>query len=113
MDPVDLHRLQAEHESLKDSYTIGKTEDSETITLLAVGHRGAGPNSLPKNYLVQARETMDLLQDIAKFIPPFRAVFSPHDNPNLFTDWDLKTQALQAAAAGKCTFIVTFCLIRC
>jgi hypothetical protein len=113
MDPVDLNRLQAERESLEDSYTIGKTEDSETITLLAVARREAGPNSLPKNYLVQARKTMDLLQDVSKFIPPFRAVFSSHGNPNLFTDWELKTRALQAAAAGKCTSIIRFYLIRC
>ncbi|KAG6858802.1 hypothetical protein C0991_001924, partial [Blastosporella zonata] len=43
---------------------------------------------------------MDILSDVEDSIPPFRAVFSPHDNPNLHTDWELKDQALKHAAAG-------------
>src|ERR1700729_1747162 len=35
MDPVDLNRLQAEHESYRDSFTISKTENSN-ITVVAL-----------------------------------------------------------------------------
>lgn len=45
---------------------------------------------------------MEPLEDVEEFIPPFRAVFSPHDNPNLHTDIELKKQALKHAAAGTC-----------
>jgi len=99
MDPVDLNRLQAEHESHKESYTIGKTEDSE-ITLVASALAEPGPGSPRRAHLSQAKEIMGLLTDVQKSIPPFRAVFSPHDTPNMPTDWELKAQALQAAAAG-------------
>ncbi|KAF8184821.1 glycosyl transferase family 90-domain-containing protein [Pholiota molesta] len=46
---------------------------------------------------------IELLEDVDHLLPPFRAVFSPHDNPNLPTDYELKRQALRAARAR--TFI--------
>lgn len=44
---------------------------------------------------------IDLLEQVQQYIPPFRAVFSPHDNPNLFTDFELRQLALNLAARGK------------
>ncbi|KAJ3524555.1 hypothetical protein NMY22_g10948 [Coprinellus aureogranulatus] len=35
------------------------------------------------------------------YLPPFRAVFSPHDNPNLHSDWELRDEAIDAAKRGK------------
>jgi len=103
MDPVDLNKLQAEYESHRDSYTLGKTEDSE-ITVVATALPPPGPGSPTASHLSQAGVIVALLKDVEKFIPPFRAVFSPHDNPNQPTDWELKTQALKAAAAGTCPY---------
>ncbi|KAG6817367.1 hypothetical protein H0H87_009554 [Tephrocybe sp. NHM501043] len=97
MDPLDLQRIQSEWEAHSDSYTLGKAEGSP-ITMVN--------SSLPGNAKVQhdlslgAYEVMELLEDVEDAIPPFRAVFSPHDNPNLPTDWELKDQALRHAAAG-------------
>lgn len=101
MDPVDLRRLQAQRESHRDSYTIGKA-GSDTIGLVATSLAPEGPDSPRKHHLGQAEEIMGILKEVSDYIPPFRAVFSPHDNPYLFTDWELKTQMLEAAAAGTC-----------
>ncbi|KAG5645977.1 hypothetical protein DXG03_004769 [Asterophora parasitica] len=97
MDPKDLQAIETEWEAHPDSYTIGKTADGP-IELVN--------SSLPGNAKVQhdlaggAYEIMDLLEDVTQFLPAFRAIFSPHDNPNLPTDFELKQQALKHAAAG-------------
>jgi hypothetical protein len=64
--------------------------------------------SLPEDEHVQFQlsrggfEIVELLEDVQDFIPPFRAVFSPHDNPNLFTDFELMSMARRAAREKKC-----------
>ena len=99
MDPLDLQNIENEWEGFKDSYTIGK-ETNGRIDIVNF--------TLPGNENVQfdlkggAFDIMELLEDVEQFIPPFRAVFSPHDNPNLHTDFELKSQALAHAAAGTC-----------
>lgn len=105
MDPADLNKLQAELESYADSYTIGKSEDSN-ITMVTSALLSEPSQDFPLEYhLAKAKEIADLLKDVSKFIPPFRAVFSPEDNPVMAADWALKSQALQAAAARTCTYI--------
>ncbi|KAG6846817.1 hypothetical protein C0991_002865, partial [Blastosporella zonata] len=97
MDPRDLQRIQSEWEGHADSYTIGKT-DGTSIALV----NSSLPGDAKKQHDLAhgAYQVMDLLSDVEDSIPPFRAVFSPHDNPNLPTDWELKDQALKHAAAG-------------
>jgi hypothetical protein len=103
MNPVDLQRIQAELELDGDSFTLGKTEDSE-VKLLAWVLPGPDDGFPLEYHLDKAREIADMLKNVSQFIPPFRAVFSPHDNPYMATDWEIKTQALQAAAAQTCTY---------
>ncbi|KAG6827890.1 hypothetical protein H0H92_010053 [Tricholoma furcatifolium] len=97
MDPRDLQRMQEEWEDHRDSYTLGKADNSPIYVV---------NSSLPDDEQARrvlggpAYEFMDLLRDVEDSIPAFRAVFSPHDNPNLPTDWELKHQALEHAAAG-------------
>jgi hypothetical protein len=106
MDPLDLQDIEQEWEAHADSYTIGK-EASGRLDLVNF--------TIPGNENVQfdlkrgAFEIMELLEDVEQSIPPFRAVFSPHDNPNLHTDFELRTEALKHAAAGTCSF-KTSCL---
>ncbi|KAJ7143768.1 glycosyl transferase family 90-domain-containing protein [Mycena epipterygia] len=98
MDPVDLQRIQRDWEAHADSYTIGKDTDDEGISMLN--------STLPVDEAVRLElstggfQIIELLVEVERDIPPFRAVFSPHDNPNLVTDYQLKQQALEAAAAG-------------
>jgi hypothetical protein len=96
--PADLRALQAEWEEHEDTFTIGKKDG--TITLLST------TITKESNYHVtllnNAYQFINLLKPVQHFLPPFRAIFSPHDNPNLHTDWELKKSALDAAASGSC-----------
>jgi len=102
MNPKDLAAIQLDWEAHRDTYTIGKAAGGE-IELLNF--------SLPEDpdkqdgLLNAGFDIIDLLEDVKHLIPPFRAVFSPHDNPNLPTDYELKTMMLEAAKAGKCAYI--------
>jgi hypothetical protein len=49
-----------------------------------------------------AREIVALLKDVERWIPPFRAVFSPHDNPNLLASWRLREEAKRAVQEDRC-----------
>ncbi|KAG6883534.1 hypothetical protein C0993_005630 [Termitomyces sp. T159_Od127] len=96
MHPRDLQRLEREWGKHADSYTIGKTAAEDRIAILDYVITSKSGHDLKGG----AYEVMELLKDVEHAIPPFRAVFSPHDNPNLHTDWELKDQALKHAAAG-------------
>ncbi|KAF7316645.1 SPX domain-containing protein [Mycena chlorophos] len=99
VDPVDLQTIQFDWEGHKDSYTIGKESVEGGLGMLNF--------TLPEDERVRftlaqgAFELMKLLEGVEHELPPFRAVFSPHDNPNLLTDWELRQQALDAAREGK------------
>ncbi|KAJ7262915.1 glycosyl transferase family 90-domain-containing protein [Mycena rebaudengoi] len=99
MDPRDLRVIQRDWEAHADSYTIGKDADEEGINLL--NFTLPGDEETRFNLATGAFQTIELLTEVERHIPPFRAVFSPHDNPNLPTDYELQTMALEAAAAGK------------
>lgn len=101
MDPKDLQRIEREWEGHADSYTLGKTAKGPIDLVNA---------TLPGNANVHhdlaegAFQIMALLEDVEQFIPPFRAIFSPHDNPNLHTNFELKAKALRHAASGTCKY---------
>ncbi|KZP13270.1 glycosyltransferase family 90 protein [Athelia psychrophila] len=101
MHPADLARLQSDHEAHVDSYTIGKDRASDPIGVLKMVLSYSGPGTQEDAHLEQAQDMIDSLADVQHFVPPFRATFSPHDNPNLFSDWEVKTDMLRAAAAGE------------
>ncbi|KAJ7035198.1 glycosyl transferase family 90-domain-containing protein [Mycena alexandri] len=97
VDPVDLRRVQREWEAHADSYTIGK-DVGEALAMLNF--------TLPADERVRFElasggfQLIGLLSEVEGVLPPFRAVFSPHDNPNLVLDYQLRQQALDAAKAG-------------
>jgi hypothetical protein len=100
MDPNDLQKLQRDWEAHRDSFTIGKDsyEDPLSLKNSSLPNGDASRQGLAKG----AYEMIELLEDVDHLLPPFRAVFSPHDNPNLPTDYELKRQALRAARARTC-----------
>ena len=100
MDPNDLQKIQREWESHVDSFTVGKDSFEDPISLK--NYTLSGSDETKEGHAKGAYEIIDLLQDVWQAIPAFRAVVSPHDNPNLHTDFELKQQALRAAATGKC-----------
>ncbi|KAG5733417.1 hypothetical protein E4T56_gene4120, partial [Termitomyces sp. T112] len=97
MDPQDLQRLQFDWEAHFDSYTIGKKKDGP-IMIVNFSLPAIQPNTF--DLRDGGYQIMELLKDVEDKIPPFRAIFSPHDNPNLHIDWELKDQALKHAAVG-------------
>ncbi|KAF8629521.1 hypothetical protein AX17_005647 [Amanita inopinata Kibby_2008] len=98
MDPNDLQVIQRDWEGHADSYTIGKDNPEDSIKL--VNYTLPGNEKVRFDLAGGAFQIMELLEEVEKSIPPFRAVFSPHDNPNLFTDYELKQMALEAARTG-------------
>lgn len=96
---MDLREIQRGWEAHPESYTIGKDRDDDPVTVLNT--------SLPADARMMflefaAQPQLDMIRDVQDFIPAFRAVFSPHDNPNQMLDHDIKTMALKAAAEGTC-----------
>lgn len=47
---------------------------------------------------------IDTLKPVEDLLPPFRAVFSPHDNPTMGSSWQWMEKARQAIKAGKCAW---------
>ncbi|KAJ7591036.1 hypothetical protein C8J56DRAFT_1135555 [Mycena floridula] len=95
--PARLQSIQRDWEAHADSFTVGKDAIDDSISLL----NSTLPNPSSRQGLAAgAFMLMDLLEDVQQHIPRFRAVFSPHDNPNLLTDFKLKKLATDAASQG-------------
>ncbi|KAJ7721132.1 glycosyl transferase family 90-domain-containing protein [Mycena metata] len=84
VDQVEMQRVQREWEAHADSYTIGKDSAKEGLAMLNF--------TLPADERVRFElasggfQLIELLREVEGALPPFRAVFSPHDNPNLVLD---------------------------
>ncbi|KAH6908162.1 glycosyl transferase family 90-domain-containing protein [Coprinopsis sp. MPI-PUGE-AT-0042] len=91
IDPRRLQETQHNWESKKDTYTIGKTSIGGELELITYAfHREK------QAFTLGYRELKPLLQEVLDFIPPFRAIFNPHDNPAQLTNYDLLQSAIQA-----------------
>ncbi len=88
-----------EWEGRKDSFTLGK-EEGHRVGLVNYTIRDPSSNDL---VLSGAQMLGELLDEVYRFLPYFRAVFHPHDNPEHATDWELREQMLEHARAGTCT----------
>jgi hypothetical protein len=98
ISPSQLRRAQAAHELHKETYTIGKTEGSP-ISVLTTSFNEGSNHAL---HLDGARQMIDVLKPVEHMIPPFRAIFSPHDSPNLLSSWQMKAEAKKAISQGRC-----------
>ncbi|KAJ7596240.1 glycosyl transferase family 90-domain-containing protein [Mycena floridula] len=94
IQPATLLAIRSELESKVDSYTIGKDEDTDPISVLNTSFAEGRYDQLIKGSV----KILDILGDVEEFLPPFRAVFSPHDGPNRLSDYNVKQTALEAAA---------------
>ncbi|CAK5274361.1 unnamed protein product [Mycena citricolor] len=113
--PDVLQQTQRDWEAHRDSYTIGVDDDGweeglEEDELLKDRERTrfrvlnytlpADPN-VRHELMLGAFQVIDLLEEVEWELPEFRAVFSPHDSPNIVSDWALLQEARAAAKAGK------------
>lgn len=106
IDPEDLIKIQELQENKTDTFTIAKTEtyDSDLVKTAF-----SDPDTWQQRALLRGlEEILALLEPVEDALPPYRAVFSPHDNPNLLSDYHVKKVTLDAAAAGTCT---TLCFL--
>lgn len=97
VDPLDLQAVQTEMEQKQWSYTVGKVENGPLDIIHDVL-----PKERRAELMKRARDVVDLLKDVQHFIPPFRAVFSPWDNPSLLSDYQTRTEAMEAASIRSC-----------
>lgn len=99
MEPKELIALQAEQELQPDSYTLGQNAEGK-LEILQTAFRG---NEGLINHAYMILEHLKSIEDI---LPPFRATFSPHDGPNLLTDYGVKSALLEAARMDSCELLV-------
>ena len=94
IEPHELVRLRDELETRADSYTLGKINGTKI---------GVVNHALNNEHLIKNSEpVVRLLGYIDEFLPPFRAVFSPHDSPGRLSDYGVKSAALRAAHNSSC-----------
>ncbi|KAF9489253.1 hypothetical protein BDN71DRAFT_1456332 [Pleurotus eryngii] len=97
--PRDLLQTQAVQENIPDAYVIPKQPNVSVGISNVVRSR---VNPMPMEALISGYHgLLNLLKPVEHMLPPFRIPISPHDSPNLVSDYDVKTAALNAAAAGK------------
>jgi hypothetical protein len=99
IDPRRLQKTRENWESKKDTYTIGKTSIGGQLELIKYSFHN---ESRMSDFTVGHRELKKLLREVLDFIPPFRAIMSPHDNPTLLSNYDLLQSAIQAGKENKC-----------
>lgn len=98
MKPADLRKIQGEWEFHEDTYTLGKEEGGSVVI---VADKLPDDPAKRENLLVGGNELVKLLMDIGHLLPPFRAVFSPHDSAPIFINYQVKSMTLKAAVAGN------------
>jgi hypothetical protein len=97
LEPSDLFKIQAEAETRIDSYTIGKKHGSN-VEVLTYAFTPGRYDQL----IAGSKKIIALLNEIQHLLPDFRMTISPHDGPNLLSDWNVKQATLEAAAAKTC-----------
>lgn len=103
ISPEDLLKIQAEQEKVPDAYTLSKN-DTNGIDVAHVAF--STPDWRERNLLRGADEIMGLLRPVEHLLPPFRAIFSPHDNPDFLSDYHVKKAFLDAAKDGTCMYAI-------
>ncbi|KAJ7678062.1 glycosyl transferase family 90-domain-containing protein [Mycena polygramma] len=98
IEPKDLLSIRAELESKVDSYTLGTTGGADGD--IDVVNTSFTPGKYDQ-LIHGSTDIIDLLMDVEDFLPPFRAVFSPHDGPNRLSDYFVENAARHAAAEKK------------
>jgi len=97
INPLYLQKTREDLETRNGTVVVEKTDRSPHIEV--VSHRL--PSDSAKQLTQIIRDILLLVEDIEHHLPPFRAVFSPHDGPSMVSDYRVKSMALAAAANGS------------
>ncbi|EIN13340.1 hypothetical protein PUNSTDRAFT_58013 [Punctularia strigosozonata HHB-11173 SS5] len=103
LSPRQLQEIVGAWEGHKETFTIGKLGSwrGAGINIVNATLNGGPGDPNWEMHVRGARALIALLKDVEQWIPPFRAVFSPHDNPNLLASWRLREEAKKAVAEGR------------
>ncbi|EGN94295.1 glycosyltransferase family 90 protein [Serpula lacrymans var. lacrymans S7.3] len=99
LDPLDLSAILTQLEVDEGVITIGKHHPTDPITVFNT----TLPENRQKLLTEMVSNVLEVVEGVQYDIPPFRAVFSPYDNPSMLSEYTVKAMALEAAAAR--TFI--------
>ncbi|KAK0482416.1 glycosyltransferase family 90 protein [Armillaria novae-zelandiae] len=94
--PVDLNRIVREWEDHEDTFTLGK-EEGHRVGLARYAIRDPATHG---HVVGGVQMFSEILEDVDELLPPFRAVFHPHDNPEHVTDWELREKMFEYARTG-------------
>jgi hypothetical protein len=93
MEPSELIALQAGRELVADSFTIGRNAEGKLDIVRTTFLEGRYDQLIGS-----AKNILGYLQQIEPVLPAFRATFTPHDSPELMTDYVVKNTLLEAAS---------------
>ena len=101
---------------LRDSEELWEREKEQYF--VAFGKMSTGPIEILRNLMIpvdkrpiyssRIQKIVDWIQEFSEFLPEFRALMTPHDNPGNLWDWRVKARALEAAANGTCRLNVSY-----
>ncbi|KAG9309836.1 glycosyl transferase family 90-domain-containing protein [Chiua virens] len=95
IDPTELAHAQKEFETQSETVTVEKTD---TLPRFKVVDTTLPPNR--QDLLPGIENILELVREVELDIPSIRLTFSPLDNPDMLSDWQIKSMALEAAANG-------------
>lgn len=101
VDPHDLQEFRRAWEDNPDSFTVGKEAGDDPISILDYSVRYGDDSCHGLAHTVHL--IIDLMREAEESLPPFRAIFNPHDTPNLVTNYFLKQDALRMARSVVCS----------
>ncbi|KAI6104130.1 glycosyl transferase family 90-domain-containing protein [Pisolithus sp. B1] len=93
--PEDLAHAERELEEREDIIVVAKTPGSDK---LEVTHTTLKKN--PSAFITRISNILKLLEEVEHELPSLRMSFSPHDNPNMLSDWRIKSMVMEAAKSG-------------
>ncbi|KAI6142649.1 glycosyltransferase family 90 protein [Pisolithus tinctorius] len=95
LHPEDLAASERELEERDDIIVVAKTPESDKLEIVRTTVKGN-----PTAFLVRISDILNLLEEVEHDLPPLRMSFSPHDNPNMLSDWRIKSMVMNAAKRG-------------
>ncbi|KAH7094222.1 hypothetical protein BKA62DRAFT_663177 [Auriculariales sp. MPI-PUGE-AT-0066] len=96
--PSELLSAQQELERHDKTTTIGKHHARSPVEILSLNVQDEQSQHVAE---VRARQQIDVLKPIEKFLPPFRATWNTQDEAQFFTSWEMREAARQALSLGE------------
>ncbi|KIK25676.1 glycosyltransferase family 90 protein [Pisolithus microcarpus 441] len=95
MHPEDLADAERGLEERDDIIVVAKTPGNDKLEIV---HTTLKKN--PSAFIARISNILKLLEEVEHDLPPLRMSFSPHDNPNMLSDWRIKSMVMEAAKSG-------------